>query len=149
MGAFSMYIRVNSDEVTDPADADKLLDRYVEAYESVSHESAEVDAGADPGVIVPEKALDIDDIDDFAAIFEELRDSPAVHDISLWGPGSTRFPLRVYHHALRNLSDPDSYQFHAIDNRETLLICDSPGALERAREEIGPAGLVEGGKAKF
>ncbi len=149
MGAFSMYIRVNSDEVTGPAAAAELLERYVEAYESVTYESADIDAGADPGVIVPENALDIDDIDDFAAIFEELRDSPAVHDISLWGPGSSRFPLRVYHHALRGLSDPDSYQFHAIDNRETLLICDSPQALDRAREEIGPAGLVEGGAAKF
>ena len=149
MGAFSMYIRVNSDEVTSPAEADELLDTYVEEYESVSYESAAVDAGGEPGVIVPENALDIDDIGDFAAIFEELRDSPVVHDISLWGPGSMRFPLRVYHHALRSLSDPDGYQFHAIDNRETLLICDSPQALERAREEIGPSGLVEGGRAKF
>lgn len=147
MGAFSLYIRYRSEGETEPVD--ELLERFVEEYESVSFEPGSIDADAEPGVIVPDDGLDIGDIEAFASIFESLRDNPDVEDISLWGPGSERFPARVYHHALRSLANPDQYQFHAIDNRETLLICDTPGDLNQAREEIGPAGLVEGGQAKF
>ncbi len=148
MGAFSLYIRYRSDSATDGT-ATELLDQFVEEYEGVEYEPASIDAETEPGVTVPEKGLDIDDIETFASVFSELDSNPAVHDISLWGPGSQRFPVRVYHHALRSLSTPDQYQFHAIDNRETLLVCDTPDDLRRAREEIGPVGLVEGGDAKF
>jgi len=147
MGVFSLYIRYRSEETSEPVD--DLLERFVEEYESVSFESESIDADTEPGVIVPDNGLDIGDIEAFASIFESLRDNPDIEDISLWGPGSERFPVRVYHHALRSLANPDQYQFHAIDNRETLLICDTPGELNQAREEIGPAGLVEGGRAKF
>lgn len=148
MGAFSLYIRYRSDEGT-KEDAEALLEGYVDEYESVEYESERIDAESEPGVIVPENGLDISDIDAFASIVEELRDDPAVHDMSLWGPGSQRYPVRAYHHALRSLSDPDRYQFHAIDNRETLVVCDNPTDLQQAREDIGAAGLVEGGTAKF
>lgn len=148
MGAFSLYIRYRSDAELDET-ATALLDRFVAEYDSVTTESESISADTESGIVVPEHGLDVSDIDVFASIFSELRDNPAVHDISLWGPGSQRFPLRVYHHALRNLSKPDQYQFHAIDNKETLLICDSQAELEQARNEIGAAGLVEGGTAKF
>ena len=147
MGAFSLYIRYRNEGASESAD--ELLERFVDEHESVSFESEAIDADAKPGVIVPENGLDIEHIEAFAPIFESLRDNLDVEDISLWGPGSERFPVRVYHHALRSLANPDQYQFHAIDNRETLLICDTPGELNQAREEIGPAGLVEGGRAKF
>lgn len=146
MGAFSIYIRYRGDADRTAAE---LLEGFVEAYDGVDLEPGTVDADADPGLVVPENGLDIEDIDTFASVFAELEGNPAVHDVSLWGPGSMRFPVRVYHHALRGLSDPDAYQFHAIDDRETLLVCESPAALERAREEIGAAGLVEAGEAKF
>lgn len=148
MGDFSLYVRLVDDENA-PGSIEELLDEYVEAHDSVTYESSEIDAGDEPGVIVPKKALDIGDIDAFAAIFEDLRDDPAVHDIGLWGPGSERYPVRAYHYALQHLSDPDLYQFHAIDDQETLVICESQLELEQARTEIGPAGLVEGGEAKF
>jgi hypothetical protein len=148
MGAFSLYIRYRSDASVDETAAD-LLDRIVETRDGVAREPASIDAESEPGVTVPETGLDISDIDTFASIVTELDENPAVSNVSLWGPGSQRYPVRVYHHALRSLSDPDQYQFHAIDDRETLLICDTPAALERAREEIGSAGLVEGGTAKF
>jgi len=147
MGAFSLYIRYQSEETSEPVD--ELLERFVEEYDSVSFEPESIDADAESGVIVPDDGLDIGDIEAFASIFESLRDNPEVKDISLWGPGSERFPVRVYHHALRSLATPDQYQFHAIDDRETLLICDTPSELNQAREEIGPTGLVEGGQAKF
>ena len=54
----------------------------------------------------------------------------------------------MYHHALRSLATPDQYQFHAIGERETHLICDTPGELNQAREEIESVGLVECGRAK-
>lgn len=148
MGDFSLYVRLVDDE-NGPESIEEVVEKYVEEYDSVTYESNEIDTGEEPGVIVPEKALDIDDIDAFAAIFEDLRDDPAVHDIGLWGPGSERYPVRVYHYALQQLADPDLYQFHAIDDQETLVICESQLELEQARTEIGPAGLVEGGKAKF
>ena len=148
MGAFSLYIRYRSDADASET-AEDLLERYVDEHETVEYERQRIDADTDPGIVVPDRGLDISDIDSFASIVEELRDNPAVHDMSLWGPGSQRYPVRVYHHALQSLSDPDRYQFHAIDNRETLVVCDAPGDLEQAREDIGAAGLVEGGVAKF
>lgn len=148
MGVFSLYIRYRSDSASDET-AMELLDRFVDEYDGAGYEPASIDVETEPGVTIPENGLDIEDIETFASVFSELDDNPAVHDISLWGPGSQRFPVRVYHHALRNLSSPDQYQFHAIDNRETLLVCDTRETLQRARKEIGPAGLVEGGNAKF
>lgn len=146
MGAFSLYIRYRSDADRTAAE---FLAGLVDEYDGVSLEPRSLDAEADPGLVVPENGLDIEDIDTFALVFTELEADPVVHDVSLWGPGSTQFPVRVHHYALRSLSDPDAYRFHAVDDRETLLVCESPAALERAREEIGPAGLVEGGEAKF
>lgn len=148
MGAFSLYIRYRSDASADETAAD-LLDYFVEEYDAVDYEPASIDVETEPGITVPENGLDISDVETFASVFIELNGNDTVSDISLWGPGSQRYPIRVYHHALRSLSTPDQYQFHAIDDRETLLICDTPADLDRAREEIGPAGLVEGGKAKF
>jgi len=148
MGAFSLYVRYRSDAET-PESVEQQLEAYVDEYESVDFEQQSVEAESEPGVIVPENGLDIDDIEAFASIVEELRDDSAVHDMSLWGPGSQRYPVRAYHHALRSLSDPDRYQFHAIDNRETLVVCESPADLDQARQDIGASGLVEGGTAKF
>lgn len=148
MGEFSLYIQYRSDASVEET-ATELLDRVVEKYEAVDYEPASIDAETGPEITVPENGLDISDIETFASVFAELDENDAVSNISLWGPGAQRYPVRVYHHALRSLSTPDQYQFHAIDDRETLLICDTPADLERAREEIGPAGLVEGGKAKF
>ena len=147
MAEFTLYVQLLEDEA--PDDVEELLGPFVDAYESVAYEDSAVDADDQPGVVVPEKALAIDDVDAFAEIFRELDEDPAVHDLSLWGPGSSRFPVRAYHHALRSLSDPDRYQFHALDNRETLVICDTPTDLQQAREDIGPSGLVAGGRAKF
>lgn len=148
MGAFSLYVRYRRDAGS-KEDADALLETYIEDFEAVDAEPEHIDAESEPGVVVPENGLDIDDIDAFASIVKTLRDDPAIHDMSLWGPGSKRYPLRVYHHALRSLAEPDRYQFHAVDDRETLVVCDSPGELRQAREDIGAAGLVEGGTAKF
>jgi hypothetical protein len=147
MGEFSIYLRL--DEEHAPDRIEELLGGYVEEYESVSYEASTIDDGDEPGVIVPEKALDIDDIEAYVAIFEALQDDPAVYDLSLWGPDSERYPLRAYHYALQHLADPNLYQFHAIDDQETLVICESVMELEQARNEIGQAGLVEGPDAKF
>lgn len=148
MGAFSLYVQYRKDAETSES-AEELLERYVDEYESVGYETGRIDADPGPDAVVPDRGLDIGDIEDFASIVADLRDDPAVHSMSLWGPGSQRYPVRVYHHALRELSDPDRYQFHAIDDRETLVVCEGPADLDRAREDIGAAGLVEGGTAKF
>ena len=147
MAEFALYVQLLEDEA--PDDIEDLLGPFVDAYDSVEYESSTVDPDDRPGVVVPEQSLAIDDVDVFAEIFLELDDDPVVHGLSLWGPGSSRFPVRAYHHALRSLSDPDRYQFHALDDRETLVICDTPTDLRQAREDLGPSGLVAGGDAKF
>ncbi|WP_049926220.1 hypothetical protein [Natronomonas moolapensis] len=147
MAEFTLYVQLLEDE--SPDDVEDLFGPFVDEYDSVAYEASTVDSDDRPGVVVPEKALAIDDIDAFAEVFQALHGDPAVHDLSLWGPGSSRFPVRAYHHALRSLSDPDRYQFHALDNRETLVICDTPTDLQQAREDLGPAGLAAGGNAKF
>lgn len=147
MAEFTLYVQLLEDEA--PDDVEDLLGPFVDAYDSVAYETSTVDSDDQPGVVVPEKALAIDDVDAFAEVFQALHGDPAVHDLSLWGPGSSRFPVRAYHHALRSLSDPDRYQFHALDDRETLVICDTPTDLQQAREDLGPAGLAAGGNAKF
>lgn len=143
MGAFSLYVQLSDGEPS--RSVEEILGPYIETYDSVSYEQTAGDGSGS----VTETGLDIGDIDAFAAILEELKETPDVESISLWGPGSQRYPVQVYHHALRSLSDPDRYQFHAIDDRVTLLICDTPAALRQAKDEIGPAGLVKGGEAKF
>lgn len=146
MGAFSLYVRLSDDEGAPTAE--DVLASHVDAHDSVDYERADIDDDQnDPGV--SETGLDIGDIEAFASVVVDLKDTEAVEAISLWGPGSERYPVEVYHYALRNLSDPDRYQFHALDDRVTLLICDTPAALRQAKDEIGPAGLVEGGEAKF
>ena len=147
MAEFTLYVQLLEDEA--PDDVEDLLGPFGDAYDSVAYETSTVDSDDQPGVVVPEKALAIDDVDAFAEVFQALHGDPAVHDLSLWGPGSSRFPVRAYHHALRSLSDPDRYQFHALDDRETLVICDTPTDLQQAREDLGPAGLAAGGNAKF
>jgi len=148
MGDFSLYVRLDADEAT-PETATELIESYVDAYDNVEIEREQIDGADEFGVIVPEEALDIEHIDTYAEIYMDLRERPEVYDISLWGPGSERFPVRVYHYALQQISSPDLYDFHALDDQETLVIAESPTEMEQARRDVGPGGRPTGGGAKF
>jgi len=141
MGAFRIYLELPETDNPDE-DAAEILDRFVEEYEDVTYGPEEVGAKTGDGIVVPGAALDVDSIDDFADIYADLRDDPRVEDVLLWGPGAERFPVRIYHHALQQLSRPELYEFHAIDNRVTLVIAESEREARQAREDVGPGGLI-------
>ena len=139
MGDFSLYLRL------DPADADAdtattILDPYVEAYEDVEY-VPDPDAGEESGdVIVPEKGLDIAGLETYAELFEDLRKYPAVSHLKPWGPDSERFPVVVKHFALQQIPDPDLYEFHALDDEETLVVCESELELQQVQQAVPPTG---------
>jgi hypothetical protein len=140
MAEFTLHIRLDADRA-DPDDGERLLDPHVEAHETVTYGSDRVEGGR-PGVVVPEVAsLEIEDIETFADVYTALRTEPEVHDLNLWGPSSERFPVPVQHYALQQIQQPRLYEYHALDNKVTLVVADSEIAAEQIQREVPDAAL--------
>lgn len=138
MGQFSLFLRLNPAEA-DAETARAILDPYVKAYDDVEY-TADPDADEDDGTI-PEQGLDIDGLDTYTELYEDLRKYPAVSHLRPWGPDSERYPVVVKHFALQQIPDPDLYEFHALDDEETLVICESELELKSVQQSVPPAGL--------
>jgi hypothetical protein len=135
MGAFSLYPLFEAD--VDEETATAILDPYVEAYSDVTYETESL---PDPpeDAFVPEETLSIETLDTFVELFEDLLRYPEIEGARLWGPGSERFPVIIQHSALQQLSDPDLYEFHALDDRRTMVVAESELEFRRIHEEIPP-----------
>lgn len=140
MAEFTLHVRLVADQAA-AEDGERLLSPYVEEYESVSFGSDQVEQTS-PEAIVPDRAtLEIGNLDDFADIYTELRTTELVHDLSLWGPSSERFPVPVQHYALQQIQRPDMYQYHALDEQVTLVVAESEMAAEQVRREVPDGAL--------
>jgi len=71
----------------------------------------------------------------------ELQETEEPLEIGLWGPTAERFPVPVQHYALQQISTPDAYHFHALDNKVTLVIADSQQRVQQLRQEVPPPAL--------
>lgn len=141
MAEFTLHVRLVADEY-EPGLGEELLERYVTDSDTVRFGDERVADPDDPAVVVPEQSsLEIDDLDAFAEIFDELRRENAVHNVSLWGPNAERFPVPVQHYALQQIGDPDLYVYHAIDDQVTLVVADSEMAAEKVQREVPDAAL--------
>jgi len=141
MAEFTLHLRLDAEQAG-PKGGENLLAPYVEAHDSVEYGSDRMAAPADSGVVVPEtSSLEIDDIEAFAHIYDDLRQRPEVCDLNLWGPSSERFPVPVQHYALQQIQQPDLYEFHAIDEQVTLVIAESELEAEQVQREVPAAAL--------
>jgi len=140
MAEFNLHPRLDP-EGNQPGDAEDLLSSYAKAYEDVSTETARVQGESDAGVIVPEMFLEIKGVERVAEIYEDLSDDSAVAEVALWGPTAERYPVRVQHYALQQISQPDLYEFHALDGQVTLVIAESEMEAEQLHRDV-PAGAL-------
>jgi len=139
MAEFNLHPRLDADR-HGADDAESLLSEYVESHDAVSEGTAPVEQSGD-GVVVPDRFLEIEGIELFAEIYQELGDDPVVVDVALWGPTAERFPVRVQHYALQQISQPDLYEFHAIDGQVTLVIAESQREAEQLHQDVPGAAL--------
>lgn len=140
MAEFTLHIRLDAARA-DPGDGERLLSPHVEAHETVSYGSDRVEGGR-PGVLVPEtSSLEIEDIGTYADVYTALRTEPPVHDLSLWGPSSERFPVPVQHYALQQIQQPRLYEYHALGDTVTLVVAESEMAAEQVQREVPDAAL--------
>lgn len=136
MAEFNLQIDFDGDDTTEERIGDHLSS-VVEAYETVTFGETEAEMAGDTA----DWMLEIEGVDTYAAVYTELKDSEQTLDIGLWGPTSDRFPVPVQHYALQQISMPDSYEFHAIDNKVTLVIADSEMDVQRLEQEVPPPAL--------
>jgi len=160
MATFTLHVRLNrsafpttgdgnTDEresvAGDPNETDpgqELLGPSVDEHEDVSFGSARVESGDQEDVFVPERAsLEIESAETFATVYDDLRTRPEVHDLSLWGPDAERFPVPVQHYALQQIEQPDLYEFHAVDDKVTLVIAESEMAAEEVQRTVPDGAL--------
>ncbi len=137
MAEFNLTVTIAPDEL----EADSLKTRLspsVEDSEDVQFRT-ETQSDSDSGQL--EATLEIESIDSFADTYTDLRDSEEPFEIGLWGPTAERFPVPVQHYALQQISMPDAYEFHAIDNKVTLVIADSQQLVQQLRQEVPPPAL--------
>jgi hypothetical protein len=134
MAEFNLQITVEGNDTTTERVEDHLSS-VVESYETVTFGEPEESADA------PDWLLEIERIDTYAAVYTELNDVDQTLDIGLWGPTADRFPVPVQHYALQQISMPDSYEFHALDNKVTLVIADSKMDVQRLEQEVPPPAL--------
>ena len=146
MAEFTLHVRLDADRA-EPEDGERLLGPYVER-EGVAYGSDRVDPAE--GAIVPERpSLEIDGIERFAEIYTDLRTTPEVYDLSLWGPSAERFPVPVQHYALQQIGRPTLYEYHALDDKVTLVVADSEMAADQIRREVPDAAIGYGGVSPF
>jgi hypothetical protein len=140
MAEFNLHPRLDADRHgTD--DAESLLSEYVESHDAVSEGTAPVEQSGGEGVVVPDQFLEIEGIELFAETYQDLVADSAVVDVALWGPTAERFPVRVQHYALQQISQPDLYEFHAIDGQVTLVIAESQREAEQLHQDVPGAAL--------
>jgi hypothetical protein len=140
MGAFSLYPLLDADIATDGDDtAREILDPYVEAYADVEYLTPTIEID-DEERVLPDVALDVRTLESFAELFLDLEKYPEFATLRLWGPDSERKPLLVEHFALQQLSDPDLYEFHALDDERTLVVAESRLERRQAHDDV-PAAL--------
>jgi len=139
MGEFSVYLRLRADGNGLTETAEELVSPYVESSEAVTYGDEDLGRTASGGTVVPDVSLDVGSVEALADVYTGLRDEPDVEEVILWGPGSGRFPVKVYHHALHQMPQPDRYEFHAVDGEITLVIAESEREAEQLRSEL-PAG---------
>ncbi|MEF8812907.1 MAG: hypothetical protein V5A55_03705 [Halovenus sp.] len=139
MGAFSLYPLLDADAATDGT-AREILDPYVEAYPDVEYLTPDIEID-DEKRVLPDVALDVGTLESFAELFLDLEKYPEFVTLRLWGPDSERFPLLVEHFALQQLSDPDLYEFHALDDERTLVVAESRLEYGQARDDVPAAAL--------
>lgn len=138
MAEFNLQISVDPAEL-DVESLEQYLESYVEDADDVTF--AEADAQLDSDSERLEAVLEIDNIDTFADLYTELQDTEEQLEIGLWGPTAERFPVPVQHYALQQISTPDAYHFHALDNKVTLVIADSQQRVQQLRQEVPPPAL--------
>ncbi|PSP60534.1 hypothetical protein BRC73_02055 [Halobacteriales archaeon QH_7_66_37] len=140
MAEFNLQPRLDA-AGSEAGDAVALLTPYVEEDESVAFGEDSTDATEHDGVLVPDAYLEIDGVEVFAEIYTALTSEPSVVDVGLWGPTAERFPVRVQHYALQQISQPDLYEFHALDSKVTLVIAESKLEAEEVQREVPVAAL--------
>lgn len=139
MAEFTLHIRLTDD--CDERDGERILEPYVTEYESVELGTDTVTTH-ESGVVVPEQStLEIDGVETFAAVYTSLREEPDVHNMSLWGPSAERYPVPVQHYALQQIGNPELYEYHALDNKVTLVIADDELAAQEVQREVPDAAL--------
>jgi hypothetical protein len=136
MAEFNLQVTVDAENID--ATLDEYLTPYIESNDAIS--VAESESSLDSGSEF-EAVLEIEDLDVFAELYEELRDNDDPLELGLWGPTAERFPVPVQHYALQQISAPDAYEFHAIDNKVTLVIADSQQLVQQLRQEVPPPAL--------
>lgn len=138
MAEFNLHVSVDPEELSENS-LERYLQPHVDDAESISF--ADTDESANPGSDDLESLLEIEGVDAFAELYVELRDNDEPLDLGLWGPTAERFPVPVQHYALQQLSAPDAYEFHAVDNKVTLVIADSQHQVQQLRQEVPPPAL--------
>lgn len=122
-------------------DPRQLLDPYVDAHESVSLATESTMTASPDGTVVSDDFLEIDGIETFADVYTDLSDESSVTSVSLSGPTAERFPVRVQHYALQQLSQPDLFEFHALDGQVTLVVAESEREAQMVQQEV-PGGAL-------
>jgi hypothetical protein len=136
MAEFNLQVTVQAENIE--GTLEEYLRPHIESNESVS--LAESESSPESGSEF-EAVLEIEDVDTFAALYEELRDNDDPLELGLWGPTAERFPVPVQHYALQQISAPDAYEFHAVDNKVTLVIADTEQLVQQLRQEVPPPAL--------
>lgn len=136
MAEFNLHVTADPDEI-ETASLASYLDQYIDESKVAV---ADIDESQTDGDAL-EETLEIDGIEAFASLYTDLRDNDDPLELGLWGPTAERFPVPVQHYALQQISDPDAYEFHAVDNKVTLVIADQQHQLQQLRQEVPPPAL--------
>lgn len=141
MAEFSLHVRLDATQARRVSGED-ILTPYVEEHDEVTFGAARVDTPASDDVVVPDRSsLDIEGLDIFAKVYADLRTHPAVQDLHLWGPDAERFPVPVQHYALQQIQQPDSYEYHALDDQVTLVVAESEMEAQLVRRNVPDGAL--------
>ena len=138
MAEFNLHVRVDPSDC-DSESVEQILTEIVDSRSTVEFGASDPVSESNDGLL--ESVLEIDDVDEYAAVYQNLRGRDESFEVGLWGPTSERFAVPVKHYALQQISAPDLYEYYALDGQVTLVICDSQHLVEQLRMEVPPPAL--------
>ena len=134
---FNIHVRFYADAVNDPK---AKLEEYAKGHESVAVSVYDgASASGDDDVLIPDEYLEVQGVEIFAALYDQIRSDDDVADMVLWGPTAEKYVVPVEHYALQQIESPQLYDFHAVDSQTTLVIAESEMEMDQVRTQVPPA----------
>jgi len=139
---YSVHLKLHEDQYSEGR-VEEWFDQLIEEHSDVERGRDRIEKSADPAIVISGATLAVASIQTLIQIYSILKDKPEVHYINLFSSDSDRYPVQVYTEAVCLVENPEKYDLYEVDEKVTLVVCDSIDDVRKVQSDVDPDGLVE------